>query len=98
MLLEEPGLMVGVGLMAQAGTNDGHCLVDSPPHAFSPPIRKDCGNSDSAHHNHVYMQSGLPNLIGTFPIACMFDFMAIRSEHDTASHLLWQLLVNCKLT
>ena len=79
MHLKELGLMVGVGLMAQAGTNDGHCLVDSPPapHAFPPPIRKDCGNSDSSHHNHVYMQSGLPNLIGTFPIACMLDFMAI---------------------
>ena len=73
MHLEEVGLMVGVGLMAQAL---GQTTVDFPPHAFSPPIRKDCGKSDSSDHNHVYMQSGLPYLIATFHILCMSGFMA----------------------
>ena len=41
MHLEEVGVMVGVGLMAQAGTNDGHCLVHSSPPRLPPPIRKD---------------------------------------------------------
>ena len=37
MHLEEVGVMVGVGLMAQAGTNDGHCLVHSSPPPPTPP-------------------------------------------------------------
>ena len=74
MHLEEVGLMVGVGLMAQA---PGQTTVDSSPRdAFPPPIRKDCWKSDSSDHNHVYMQSGLPYLIATFHIVCMSGFMA----------------------
>ena len=84
MHLEEVGLMVGVGLMAQApGQTTGD---SSPPHASLPPIRKDCWKSDSSDHNHVYMQSGLPYLIGTFQIVCMSGFMAKLSWHDIASH------------